>query len=125
MLTMALCLSWGSANAQTVTVCDGTATNGNIPVYGYSCDTYGTTCEFVIPASTEGMSSMNGQTITSMTFYLYSSAAEAWTATFQVYMKEISETTLSSTTGPGSCNVVYTGTLDATGSEMNDAASGT
>ncbi len=112
------CIPW-VANAQnTLTVCDGTTTNSNIPVYGYSGDTQGTTSEFVIPATTEGMSSMTGMAITSMQFYVSSAAGAAWTATFQVYMKEIDGTTLSGTTGPGNCTVVYTGTLDATGTTM-------
>ena len=112
------CIPW-VANAQnTLTVCDGTTTNSNIPVYGYSGDTQGTTSEFVIPASTEGMRSMSGMDITGMSFYVSSAAGAAWTATFQVYMKEIDGTTLSGTTGPGNCTVVYTGTLDATGTTM-------
>ena len=112
------CIPW-AANAQnTVTVCDGTTTNSNIPVYGYSGDTQGTTSEFVIPASTEGMRSMSGMDITGMSFYVSSAAEAAWTATFQVYMKEIDGTTLSATTGPSNCTVVYTGTLDATGTTM-------
>lgn len=116
---MVLLAPW-AANAQsTVTVCDGTTTNANIPVYGYSADTQGTTSEWVIPASTTGLSDMDGQAITAMKFYVSTSAAAAWTATFQVYMKEIGETTISNTTGPGSCTVVYTGSLDATGTEMN------
>lgn len=115
---LSLCLPWSAANAQTVTVCDGTTTNSNIPVHGFSGDTQGTTSEFVIPGTTEGMSSMVGKSITGMTFYLWSPAVEAWTATFQVYMKEIGETTLSATTGPAGYDVVYTGTLDGTGSQM-------
>ena len=119
LLLFALLAPW-AANAQnTVTVCDGTTTNSNIPVYGYSGDTQGTTSEFVIPATTEGMSTMTGMAITGMQFYVSSVAGAAWTATFQVYMKEIDGTTLSGTTGPGNCTVVYTGTLDATGTTMD------
>lgn len=116
---MALLTPWAAKAQSTVTVCDGTTTNSNIPVYGYSADTPGTTSEWVIPASTTGLSDMDGQAITAMKFYVSSTAAAAWTATFQVYMKEISETTISNTTGPGSCTIVYTGSLDATGTEMD------
>ena len=119
LLLMALFAPLAMTAQNTVTVCDGTTTNSNIPVYGYSGDTQGTTSEFVIPATTEGMSSMRGMAITGMQFYVSSAAGAAWTATFQVYMTEIDETTLSSTTGPSNCTVVYTGTLDATGTTMD------
>ena len=119
VLLMALFAPLAMTAQNTVTVCDGTTTNSNIPVYGYSGDTQGTTSEFVIPATTEGMRSLNGMAITGMQFYVSSAAGAAWTATFQVYMKEIDETTLSGTTGPGNCTVVYTGTLDATGTTMD------
>ena len=119
VLLMAMFAPLAMTAQNTVTVCDGTTTNSNIPVYGYSGDTQGTTSEFVIPATTEGMSSMRGMAITGMQFYVASAAGAAWTATFQVYMTEIDETTLSSTTGPDHCTVVYTGTLDATGTTMD------
>lgn len=61
---------------------------------------------------------MEDGTISALTFYLSTSAAAAWNATIQVYLKEISATTLTGITGPSTSTVVYTGTLDATGTEM-------
>ncbi|MBO7109305.1 MAG: fibronectin type III domain-containing protein [Prevotella sp.] len=114
---MALMLVPWVTQAQTLTVADGTTTNEMFPVYGYSGDTPGTTSEFVIPSTTDGMSAMVGKTITSMTFY-HSSSEVSIGATFQVYLTEISGTTLSGVLGPGACTVVYTGSLDQTGSTM-------
>lgn len=72
--------------------------------------------EFVIPSGQ--LSDMENGTISALTFYLKTSASAAWTATFQVYLKEIDATTLTGLTGPSTSTVVYTGTLDATGTEM-------
>lgn len=116
-LLLALLTTFGAWAQTTVTIGEGTATSSNIPVYGYSGDTQGTTSEFVIPATE--LEDLNGKEITALKFYVSSAAGDAWTATFQVYMKEIDETTLSATTGPGNCTVVYTGTLDATGTTMD------
>lgn len=66
MLTIALCLSWGGANAQTVTVCDGTATNSFVPIYGLYAD-YVQRSEFIIPSSELG--ALSGSFLLSMKFY--------------------------------------------------------
>ena len=115
-LTMLLFAFVGTMRADVLTVGDGTVTNDRVPVYGYNGDTKGNQSEFVIPA--DQLTAMAGCEITKMTFYLSTSAAAAWTATFQVYMTEIEETTLSAMVGPAGCTQVYEGTLDATGSTM-------
>ena len=61
---------------------------------------------------------MDGGTISQMTFYLSSPAAAAWTGTFQVFLKEVEETTLSAWSGTGNATTVFTGNLDGTGSTM-------
>lgn len=114
-LLVALCCHT-AASAKTLTVYDGTNTSSYLPVYGYGADALETTSEFVIPSGQLG--AMENGTISALTFYLSSSASAAWTATFQVYLKEISATTLTGITGPDASTVVYTGTLNATGSEM-------
>jgi hypothetical protein len=106
----------GARAQQDLTVCNGTATNQYIPVYAYSGDTDGTTSEFVIPA--DELTEMASGTISQMTFYLSQSASKTWTAVYQVYLAEVSENTLSSTVGPNACTVVYTGTVDGSGSTM-------
>ena len=59
---------------------------------------------------------MKDGTISALTFYLSAIVSDAWTATFQVYLKEIDATTLTRIVGPDASTVVYTGTLNATGS---------
>ncbi len=104
----------GAVAQVTVTVCDGTATNSYIPFYGSYVDTHGCTCEFVIPAETEGMSDMEGGTISSLTFYI-SGSPESWgSPTIKVYMGEVDGTTLSSISGPDDFTLVYTGTVSNT-----------
>ena len=115
MLAVMLCCLTG-ARAEELTVYDGTDNNEYIPVYGYYTDTKSIASEFVIPSGQ--LTAMAGGTISGLKFYLKSSAAAAWTATFKVYLKEIDGTTLTGITGPDACTVVYTGNLDATGSEM-------
>ena len=105
-----------AANAQTLTVCNGTETSENIPVFGEHADFDETTSEFVIPDTL--LSDMSGKDITSLKFYISVPAGGYWSAVFKVYMKEITETTLDAITGPDDCTVVYTGTLDGTGTEM-------
>lgn len=114
-LLVALCCHTAES-AETLTVYDGTNTSNYLPVYGWGVDTQETTCEFVIPKGQLG--AMEDGTISALTFYLSSNAAAAWTATIQVYLKEISATTLTGITGPSTSTVVYTGTLDASGTEM-------
>ncbi len=97
----------------TLLVHDGTATNNFIPAYGFYADAY-LKAEFVYPATE--LSDMNGGTIDAMTFYASTPATEAWTSTWQVFMSEVTDASISSFYGPGT--VVYEGALDGTGAEM-------
>lgn len=76
----------------TLTVNDGTNTNSCVPIYGYFADA---TCksQFIIPASALG--DMLGGTVSDMTFYLNSSSSISFTGTWDVYVKEVDNTTLS------------------------------
>ena len=88
-----------------LTVYDGTATNQYIPMYGYYFDDF-TKSECIIPAS--ALTSMNGCTISAITFYPSSVATtnSTWTSTSQtVFLKEVSGTTLGGS---------YSGTSGAT-----------
>ena len=98
-----------------LTVYDGGDTNGYVPVYGFYADAY-LKSEFVMPAS--DLTDMAGSDINSMKFYLSTPASEAWTSTFQVFLKEVTETGISAYSGTADATVVYEGTLDGTGSEM-------
>ncbi|MBO4645831.1 MAG: choice-of-anchor J domain-containing protein, partial [Bacteroidales bacterium] len=115
VLTLALCLSWSSANAQTLTVHDGESTNSYVPVNGLWADAY-LKCEYIMPATE--LADMNGKVISDMTWYLSSPAAEAWTGTFQIFMKEVGFTEISAYQGTEGATVVYEGTLDATSSTL-------
>ena len=105
----------GFVRAENLTVHDGTSTNSYVPVYGFYADAY-LKCEMVYPASE--LSAMSGGEINSLTFGISSPAAEAWTATFQVFVKEVSSATISDFSGTSGATVVYTGTLNGTGSTM-------
>ena len=113
---MLLCFAvFGVARAQeTLTVHDGTATNGYVPVYGFYVDAY-LKCEMVYPAAELG--DMEAGTITGMTFYASTPADDSWgSANFQVFLTEVANATISAYVGPGT--VVYEGALDGTQSEM-------
>ena len=115
-LAVAMLLPFAMQAQETLTVYDGTNTNSYVPFYGLYADTYGAASEVVFPS--DQLASMAGGSISSVTFYLSTPATSAWTATFQVYLAEISETTLSGITGPTAATVVYTGSVDATGSTL-------
>ena len=103
-------------NRDEFTVFDGTATNGYVPVYGFYCDAY-LKSEMVYPATEIG--EMAGGTISSMKFYAPSSPSVSWgAANFQVFMKEVSDPTISAFAGPEGGTVVYEGALSISGGEM-------
>ena len=106
----------GAVAQETLTVCDGTATNSYVPFYGSYADTQGAASECVIPS--DQLEDMENGTITAMTFYISTAAGAAWTGTHQVYVGEVDATTLTSVTGPTSFTVVSTGSFDATGTEL-------
>jgi hypothetical protein len=106
----------GGGAGGDLTVYDGSASNGYVPVYGFYADAY-LKCETVMPASE--LTAMAGSTINAMKFYLALSASGPWTSTFKVFMKEVSETTLGAYSGLEGATVVYEGTLDATGETMD------
>ena len=108
LLLMALLVPWAAQARETLTVCNGTETNEYLPVYGYYVDTQGTTSEFIIPANTEGMSDMEGGTISKLTFYISNSPASWANPTIQLYLGEVEGTTLSSVNGPSNFTVVKT-----------------
>ena len=115
LMMMLLLAVTGFVRANELTVHDGTATNSYVPVYGFYADAY-LKCEMVYPASE--LSVMSGGEISSLTFGISSPASEAWTATFQVFVKEVNGATISDFSGTAGATTVYTGTLDGTGSTM-------
>ena len=98
--------------ADELPVHDGTTTNGYVPMYGGYFDDY-TKAEFVFPASE--LTGMNGGTITKMKFYVsgVGSNLNGWNSTQQVFMKEVTSTTLSAYSGTEGATIVYQGSLTA------------
>jgi hypothetical protein len=94
----------GGTVSGELTVHDGTATNGYVPVYGFYADAY-LKAEFVMPAAE--LAEMANGDINSMKFYATSPATDAWTSTFQVFMKEVSDATINDFSGTDGATVVY------------------
>ena len=116
-LMMTLLLAFmGVAKADVVTVNDGTLTNEYLPLYGWWAD-YGAKSECIIPATTVGMSEMVGATISQMTFYS-STTSQAWGAQWQVFVKEVTNTTMSDLTGISGATTVYEGALSVVNGQM-------
>lgn len=105
--------------ADELTICDGSATNTYVPLYGYYADTEGSKSEFIIPKDI--VEDLAGGTISNMKFFLSSSPSAAWTATWEIFMREVDDASYTSAAfldkGDNS-TTVYTGTLDATSGSM-------
>ena len=67
---------------ETLTVYDGTATNGYVPVYGFYADAY-LKAEFVVPS--EELTEMSGGEITSLKFYATQSSVSWGSASFKFF----------------------------------------
>ena len=112
-LVMFLLAFTGVVRADELTVHDGTGTNSYVPAYGFYADAY-LKCEMVYPAAE--LTDMVGGTINGITYYATTPASDAWTGTWQVFVREVTDATISAFVGPGT--VVYEGLLDGTQSEM-------
>ena len=123
LLTAFLFIGSGTMWGDELTVANSTNTNSNVPVWGNWCDA-DTRNQVIYPASL--LTSMQNKNITSMTFYLSSSAAEAWTSTFTIGLAEVEESAIAGSGGywatyyynSAATTTVYTGTLDGTGSTI-------
>ena len=115
-LLIVVLFSLTGARAETLTVYENaTGSSDYVPVYGFWADAYNK-CEFVIAAAE--LTGMVGGTISQMTFYLSTNASEAWTGTFQVFLKEVEESTISTFSGTDEAIFVYEGSLDGTHNTM-------
>ena len=104
------------ARAATLTVCDGTATEEHLPLFGYYADNFAKS-EVIIPADL--LQDMVDCPITAMRWYIQSQANTEWGATFRVFVKEVEQRTFVSQgpfSGPGT--IVYEGPLSGSGTEM-------
>ncbi len=85
-------ISFKPTNALSLTICDSTATNSYVPVYGYYVDNYSMS-QFIVPA--DSLASLQWGTIDGLTFYA-SQATLGWAnAKFEVYVAEVPSTTIS------------------------------
>ena len=115
-LMMLLIAVTGIMRAQELTVHDGTTTSSYVPFYGFWVDDY-TRSEMIYPAAE--LADMIGTNINSLTFYKNSTTTTSWgTASFQVYLKEVSNTALSAYIGMTDATIVYEGGIDAVGGEI-------
>lgn len=123
ILTALLCSgnAWG---ASPLTVADGSATENHSPVWGDWLNA-ASRSQVLYPASL--LSEMENSNITSMTFYLSSSASAAWTSEFTIGLAVVEESSFAYDGGyygntyyynSAATTTVYTGTLDGTGSTM-------
>ena len=101
---------------ETLTVYpDGTQTSEYVPIYNLVATQL--KCEFVIPASELGV--MEEGTISKMTFHLSGTASELESHTFQVFLREVDNPTISSYYGTAGATIVYEGSLSASQSTMD------
>lgn len=82
------------AQSETITICDGTDENKNIPFYFYYLDDASTTSQVIYPASV--LEALKGKQITGLKFYNggYSSA---WNSNMAVSLAEVDYTTITPT----------------------------
>ena len=115
LMMMLLLAVTGFVRADELTVHDGTTTNGYVPVYGFYADAF-LKCEMVYPASE--LTSLAGSDINSLKFYASQSNVSWGIANFQVFMTEVSGTTISAFEGPAGATIVYDGALSIVDGEM-------
>lgn len=101
---------------ETLTVYpDGTQTSTDVPICYFVATQL--KCEFVIPASELGV--MEEGTISKMSFHLSSTASGLESHTFQVFLREVDNPTISSYYGTTGATIVYEGSLSASQSTMD------
>ena len=98
----------------TLEVIQGT-TNSLVPIYGLWCDELSRS-QFIIPAT--GLENMANTTLTGVTFFSSNQSVSWGSAEFDVYLKEVSGTTLSSLQAWDTLEKVYAGKLSISDSKM-------
>ena len=106
------------SNAYSLTVNDGSTTNGYVPIYGYYVDG-SIVSQFIIPAAS--LSSIQWATLNQMTFYATQSSINWGSALFEVYVTEVDYTTFTGTTlvdWTTMTKVMNAGSLSVSGNQM-------
>ena len=108
-------ITFTPTDAYSITVNDGTTTNGYVPIYGYYVDN-NIHSQFIIPAA--DLANMQYGSINKLTFYA-SDASVSWgTASFKVYLTETSATGVSSLSPVSGMEEVYSGSLSIVNNKM-------
>lgn len=102
-------------NAYQVTVNDGTNTNSYVPIYGLWVDDI-TKSQFIIPAT--DLTAMQFGIVNKLTFYSSNANVNWGAATFNVYLTETNETTVSALADYTTMSQVYAGTLSISNNIM-------
>ena len=101
-----------SLQAGELTVADGSATHEKLPVYPYYGDVSGVRSQVIFPAS--HLESLQGGTITSITFYTGTQAKKAMTTVYTVSLAVVEQSEFASASYLNvESTVVYEGTIDA------------
>ena len=93
---------------ETLTVYDGTTTDRRVPMYVYYFDDF-TRSQYVIPAT--DLEEMNGGSITAIKYYTSSSDSYTTDVSVEVYLKEVSYTSISAFEEKSGATTVYQGTV--------------
>ena len=95
-------------NAYIITINDGTATNGYVPVYGFYADAY-LKAHYICPST--DLASMGTAALTQLTFYATQSSVNWGNANFNVYLAETTDSTISDFADVTDMTLVYSGSL--------------
>ena len=90
-------------------------TNSYVPIYGLYCDDYSRS-QFIIPAA--NLQDMLYANLKGVTFYATDGSISWGNATFDVYLSEVSETTISELKDWSSLDKVYSGSLSISDGKM-------
>ncbi|MBP5528281.1 MAG: fibronectin type III domain-containing protein [Bacteroidales bacterium] len=96
------------SNAYSITINDGTATNGYVPVYGFYADAY-LKAHYICPST--DLASMGTAALTQLTFYATQSSVNWGNANFNVYLAETTDSTISDFADVTDMTLVYSGSL--------------
>ena len=108
-------ITFTPTNAYMITVNDGTTTNSYVPIYGLWVDDI-TKSQFVIPAS--DLTALQYGNITKLTFYASNANVNWGAATFDVYLTETSDATVSALADYTTMTQVYAGSLSIVDNAM-------
>ena len=120
MLSVLSALPFTAQAAETLTVADdGTETNAYIPFYAYYADAY-TKSQYVIPAA--DLAAMTDSDINSLTCHTNSGQEDVdWGVSFNVYLTEVSDETISAFYDVSNATLVYSGNLQIANKKLNVA----